>query len=287
MTKVNKNKQLIFNLDTELPIEKQIAQAYSYAKQYENNPTGDSAKILALSNVENSDNLKRYILDQETIKKTNLINEQKIQKITEEITASPSNKITWQHWLFLAWLQRAIITEPKDPNAVILSTSDANGVSNARVVLMKFFTPCGFIFNSNRESAKGQELEHNPNAHILFYWKNIGRQIRCQVKVEPASQELSDFSFRTRPFKSRVGAHISQQTKPMENQSKFCQKLNEAFKNFSHEQAIIRPHYWIAYHAKIQNIEFWCEKEFRVHERIVSNFETNNSNLPVYQNLYP
>jgi pyridoxamine 5'-phosphate oxidase len=158
--------------------------------------------------------------------------------------------------------------EPVDPEAMALATVDADGLPNARMILLKGADDSGFVFYTNCDSAKGQELAANPQAALLFYWKSLGRQIRLRGAVEPATDAEADAYFATRHRESRIGACASQQSRPLSSRAALeaeVARLTEAFGTGE----VPRPPYWRGYRLVPLDIEFWRSGAFRLHDRIV------------------
>jgi len=169
---------------------------------------------------------------------------------------------------FKEWLAEAGRTEPNDPNAMSLATADAGGMPNVRMVLLKGVDDRGFVFYSNMESRKGQELAENPQAALGFHWKSLRRAVRIQGRVEAVTAQESDEYFHSRPRDSQIGAWASQQSRPLE--SRFA--LEKAVALFAAKHAIgtvPRPAYWAGRRVIPQRIEFWADRPFRLHDRTV------------------
>ena len=170
--------------------------------------------------------------------------------------------------LFADWLADATKSEPNDPNAVALATVDADGMPNVRMVLLKGFDERGFIFYTNLESAKGQELLSSMKAAMCFHWKSLRRQVRLRGPVEIVSKEEADAYFVTRPRGSRIGAWASKQSRPLEG--RFA--LEKAVAEYTARYAIgeiPRPEHWSGFRIVPQTIAFWHDRPFRLHDRIV------------------
>ena len=170
--------------------------------------------------------------------------------------------------LFADWLADATKSEPNDPNGVALATVDADGMPNVRMVLLKGFDERGFIFYTNLESAKGQELLSSMKAAMCFHWKSLRRQVRLRGPVEIVSKEEADAYFVTRPRGSRIGAWASKQSRPLEG--RFA--LEKAVAEYTARYAIgeiPRPEHWSGFRIVPQTIEFWHDRPFRLHDRIV------------------
>lgn len=175
--------------------------------------------------------------------------------------------------LFASWFAEAQKSEPNDPDALALATTDANGLPDVRMVLLKEATPSGFVFYSNAESAKGRELEANPKAAGVLHWKSLRRQIRFRGEVERVSETEADVYFASRPLQSRLGAWASQQSRPLE--SRFA--LEKSVAKYAAKFAlgpIPRPSYWVGYRIKPVYLEFWSDGAFRLHDRIAFRRET-------------
>lgn len=170
--------------------------------------------------------------------------------------------------LFAAWLKEAEETEANDPNAMALATADADGRPSVRMVLLKGLDPRGFVFYTNTESYKGGQLAANPHAALCFHWKSLRRQVRVEGAVERVSDAEADAYFESRPRDSRIGAWASQQSRPMAGRF----DLEARVAQFAAKYAIgtvPRPPHWTGFRVLPRRIEFWKDKPFRLHERIL------------------
>lgn len=170
--------------------------------------------------------------------------------------------------LFQDWMSLAEAKEPNDPNAMALATVDATGLPDARMVLLKGFDDEGFVFYTNSESAKGRELDHNMQAALLFHWKSLRRQVRIRGTVSLLPAAEADVYFQSRPRASRIGAWASQQSRPIESRKALWQVVTKEAAHFA-IGSIPRPPYWNGYRVRPSTIEFWMDKPFRLHDRVL------------------
>ena len=169
--------------------------------------------------------------------------------------------------LFHEWLEEAKSHEPNDPSAACLATADQQGIPSARMILLKSFDSEGFIFYTNMESRKGDELAINPCAALCFHWKSIRRQVRVEGVAERISSQIADAYFQTRARASQIGAWASAQSQTLTNRAAlegYFAKYEEKFR----DEAVPRPPHWSGYRLKPQRIEFWLSRESRLHERL-------------------
>jgi pyridoxamine 5'-phosphate oxidase len=171
--------------------------------------------------------------------------------------------------LFQSWMKEAEAKEVNDPNAMCLATANKAGQPSARMVLLKGLTPDGFCFYTNAESQKGEEIATNPAAALLFHWKSLRRQVRVEGSVEVLPDSFADDYFFSRPRGSRIGAWVSQQSRPLANYQTLKDETAEKEKSFAGDENIPRPAYWKGYIVKPESIEFWIDGKFRLHERHV------------------
>ncbi|MGN8115407.1 pyridoxamine 5'-phosphate oxidase [Labrys sp. 22185] len=187
--------------------------------------------------------------------------------------------------LFAQWLAEAEKSEPNDPNAMALATVDPDGLPDVRMVLLKGLDDKGFVFYTNTQSAKGQELAGTPKAALLFHWKSLRRQVRVRGPVERVTDAEADAYFATRPRGSRIGAWASQQSRPLEG--RFA--LEKAVATYTAKFAIgeiPRPPHWTGFRILPVQIEFWHDKPFRLHDRLVFRRVENQGGWSREQ-LYP
>lgn len=168
--------------------------------------------------------------------------------------------------LFDEWFKTASESEPNDPNSMALATAGVDCKPHVRMVLLKGHGPAGFVFYTNEESAKGNELRENPRAAILFHWKSLRRQIRIEGEVEPVSEVEADVYFATRGRDSQLGAWASDQSRPLASRELFEERF-KAMKARFEGRDVARPPHWGGYRLKPDRIEFWTDREHRLHER--------------------
>jgi pyridoxamine 5'-phosphate oxidase len=169
--------------------------------------------------------------------------------------------------LFAAWFEEAVRGEPRDPTAMSLATVDADGLPNVRMVLMKGFDEHGFVFYTNIDSQKGQELDATHRGALLFHWKSLNRQVRLRGPVERVADADADAYFATRPRLAQIGAWASKQSAPLESRHAFEKAIAFYTAKFA-IGAIPRPPHWTGYRLVPLAIEFWHERPFRLHDRI-------------------
>jgi pyridoxamine 5'-phosphate oxidase len=168
--------------------------------------------------------------------------------------------------LFRDWYAEARESEINDSNAVALATADADGRPSVRMVLLKGFDERGFVFYTNRESRKAADLAANPRAALLFHWKSLRRQVRIEGPVTLATDEESDAYFASRSRDSQLGAWASDQSRPLDARTTFEQRYEAARARFD-GQPVPRPPHWGGYRVAPERIEFWQDREHRLHER--------------------
>ena len=168
--------------------------------------------------------------------------------------------------LFGEWFAAARDSEPNDANAMALATADAEGRPSVRMVLLKGHGPDGFVFYTNRHSAKALQLAENPQAALLFHWKSLRRQVRIEGAVEQVPDAQSDAYFATRSRDSQLGAWASDQSAPLADRETFERQLEEVMRQFEGGD-VPRPPNWGGYRVIPDRIEFWSDRPHRLHER--------------------
>lgn len=170
--------------------------------------------------------------------------------------------------LFADWFADAKHKEPNDPNAMALATADETGLPDVRMVLLKDFDADGFVFYTNLESAKGLQIGANPQAALCFHWKSLRRQVRLRGAVEPVTPDEADAYFASRARDSRIGAWASKQSRPLESRFALEKAVAREAARFG-LGTVPRPPHWSGFRLKPQHFEFWRDRPFRLHDRLV------------------
>lgn len=171
--------------------------------------------------------------------------------------------------LFSEWFTDAQEHEPNDPNAMSVATSTPDGHPSVRILLLKGMDERGFVFYTNSQSRKGEELHENPHASLLFYWKSLRRQVRIEGPVSSVSAEETDAYFASRSRISRLGAIASDQSRPLSNREIFEDRLQKTTDTFEGQDTIPRPAHWLGYRVLPERFEFWQERPYRLHDRAI------------------
>lgn len=187
--------------------------------------------------------------------------------------------------LFGAWLKDAEASEINDPNAVAVATVDEDGLPNVRMVLLKGYDSRGFVFYTNFESQKGQEILGQKKAAMCFHWKSLRRQVRLRGEVEVVSDAEADEYFNSRPLGSRIGAWASKQSRPLEGRFALEKSVAEYTARYALGN-VPRPPHWSGFRIKPVSIEFWHDRKFRLHDRI--EFRRESPDAPWHKvRMYP
>ena len=167
--------------------------------------------------------------------------------------------------LFETWFAEAWESEPNDPNAMALATAAPNGAPSVRMVLLKGCDARGFVFYTNSHSRKGREIIANPQAALLFHWKSLRRQIRIEGMLSEVSPEEGDAYFRSRSRDAQLGSAASDQSRPLDGRQVYLDRIEALRAQYPGE--VPRPAHWLGYRLAPQRIEFWLDREHRLHER--------------------
>ena len=178
--------------------------------------------------------------------------------------------------LFEYWFNEAKKTEINDPNALALATVGKNGIPSVRMVLLKDFNEKGFVFYTNLNSRKSNEIKSNPNVSMCFHWKSLLRQVRITGKLSNVSDAEADSYFNSRSFGSRIGAWASNQSSVLESRDKLIESIEGFKKKYSNEKNIPRPKHWSGWNLNPIEFEFWLDGKDRIHERLLYSRVDNN-----------
>ena len=170
--------------------------------------------------------------------------------------------------LFEEWFNTAKKTEINDPNALALGTSDKEGNSSVRMVLLKGFNKKGFVFYTNLNSKKSEDIKVNPKASMCFHWKSLLRQVRVVGKINSVSSKDADEYYNSRAYGSRIGAWASKQSAILNQRDELTQSINKFKKKFPDVNNVPRPNYWSGWNLSPTEIEFWLDGENRIHQRL-------------------
>jgi len=169
--------------------------------------------------------------------------------------------------LFKLWMDDAKKSELNDSNAVSLATSN-NNFPSVRIVLLKDFSQNGFVFYTNLNSQKGNDLKENPKAAMCFHWKSLLRQIRINGAVTQVADDVADKYYNSRSYDSRIGAWASKQSKKLTSRDQLIDSIKEYKDKYNDENNVPRPSHWSGWILSPQSIEFWLDGDSRIHERL-------------------
>jgi pyridoxamine 5'-phosphate oxidase len=170
--------------------------------------------------------------------------------------------------LFKIWMEEAKVSEPNDPNALALATADKKAIPSVRMVLLKDFSNEGFVFYTNLESQKGNELKKNPNASMCFHWKSLLRQVRINGKLSNVTDKVADEYYYSRSYDSRIGAWASKQSAILNDRSDLILSIKKYKNKYNKIDNVPRPKHWSGWSLLPLNIEFWLDGDNRIHERL-------------------
>jgi len=179
--------------------------------------------------------------------------------------------------LFEKWFDEAKSKEINDPNALALGTSSKTGIPSVRMVLLKDFDKNGFVFYTNLNSQKGNELKDNPNATMCFHWKSLLRQVRIVGTLNLVDDKTADDYYNTRAYESRIGAWASKQSSVLKNREELLDSIEIFKKKYNDKNNVPRPDHWSGWNLKPSSIEFWLDGDNRIHERLKYSLDENNN----------
>ena len=170
--------------------------------------------------------------------------------------------------LFHQWFEEAKKREINDPNALALGTASKDGVPSVRMVLLKDYNKNGFVFYTNLNSQKGNEIKKNPNATMCFHWKSLLRQVRIVGTLKQVDDQTADEYYNSRAYESRIGAWASKQSTVLKNRDDLLNAMEDFKKKFKEKDKVPRPNHWSGWNLKPSSIEFWLDGDNRIHERL-------------------
>ena len=179
--------------------------------------------------------------------------------------------------LFEKWFDEAKKKEINDPNALALGTASKTGVPSVRMVLLKGFDKNGFVFYTNLNSQKGNELKTNPKAAMCFHWKSLLRQVRISGIVSLVEDDVADEYYNSRAYESRIGAWASMQSEELSNRDELMSAIEKYKKKYKDHNNVPRPNHWSGWNLSPLSIEFWLDGDSRIHERLKYTKESNDS----------
>ena len=179
--------------------------------------------------------------------------------------------------LFKIWMDEANKSELNDPNALSLATSNKDNIPSVRMVLLKEFSQNGFIFYTNLNSQKGNELKENPKAAMCFHWKSLLRQIRISGKITQVEDKIADQYYNSRSYESRIGAWASNQSSKLVNRDELVNSIKKYKHKYNDENNVPRPSHWSGWNLSPLSIEFWLDGDSRIHERLKYTIDKNGN----------
>ena len=179
--------------------------------------------------------------------------------------------------LFEKWFVEAKKKEINDPNALALGTASKECIPSVRMVLLKGFDRNGFVFYTNLNSQKGNEIKENPNATMCFHWKSLLRQIRILGTLKQVDDKTADDYYNTRAYESRIGAWASKQSTILKSRDELLNTIKDFKKKYSDKENVPRPSHWSGWNLKPSSIEFWLDGDNRIHERLKYTLDKKNN----------
>ena len=170
--------------------------------------------------------------------------------------------------LFREWFNEAKIRESNDHNALALATADKKGIPSVRMVLLKDYSNKGFVFYTNLDSKKSNDIKKNPNASMCFHWKSLLRQIRISGEISKVSNKEADLYYKSRDYGSKIGAWASKQSEVLKNRDVLFESIEDYKKKYPDESTVPRPSHWSGWNLNPYEIEFWLDGENRIHQRL-------------------
>ncbi len=218
-----------------------------------------------------------YIVIKYTTSQDSMDNEQYQKELQQKYSSELLNEETVSRnpfTQFIRWYDESVNSGIPDANAMVIATATKSGIPSVRTVLLKGYDETGFVFYTNYESAKAKELAENPNAALLFLWKELARQIRISGKVEKTTTEESEEYFRSRPAGHQLSAWASGQSSIIPNREFLVKRYNKLLKQYEGKE-IPLPSFWGGYRVIPNEFEFWQGRESRLHDRICYSFSNN------------
>ncbi|WP_271439650.1 pyridoxamine 5'-phosphate oxidase [Pontixanthobacter luteolus] len=169
--------------------------------------------------------------------------------------------------LFEDWFAQARESEPNDPNAMALATATPGGAPSVRMVLLKGHGADGYVFYTNAQSRKGQEIRANMQAALLFHWKSLRRQIRIEGPLEEVSAAMADDYFHSRPHVSQIASAASDQSRPLADRSEYYDRVAKLEEEYPEGSNVPRPAHWTGFRLRPRAMEFWLDRPGRMHDR--------------------
>ena len=179
--------------------------------------------------------------------------------------------------LFQKWFEEAKKKEINDPNALALGTANKKGIPSVRMVLLKGYNEKGFVFYTNLNSQKGNEIKENPNATMCFHWKSLLRQIRIVGTLNQVDDETANEYYNSRAYDSRIGAWASKQSNILKSRDELLNALDDYKKKYKDKNNVPRPSHWSGWNLKPSTIEFWLDGDNRIHERLKYSLGENSN----------